>query len=418
MLNYKFNANAAYLVAVSFSADSMALLDMLQKEGIKPIVCCVNYRFGPHCEFDYQSLRSYCKEKGLPFEYFDTATLPEEKKYHEGDVFSDWARKARYEFFHSVYAKYDAEALFLAHQMDDLLEVYLNEKAGKGHAKFYGMSPVAEVGGMLVIRPLLEWTHHDLVAYDKEHRVPYSERSEQYEEEHIRSDLRKNVISKLNAVDRDNLLNEMKAKKDNEIQLTNDLRKKVQDGDELDIRALIALPRDEFAAVLTDFCMNSPEPYLLKAKDIKAIREFILSRKTNDAYPLKGSTYLIKEYDVVFLGKQFKILPYTYVLEAPGKLSNEHFDLDFSQGAEDRGIKAEDYPLTIRTAIPSDTFANHGYLQNVLRAYSVWKMPAKLRHLWPVFLNKDGKIVYVPRYAMNFREYHSSVLKLHMPEEL
>ena len=32
------------------------------------------------------------------------------------------------------------------------------------------------------------------------------------------------------------------------------------------------------------------------------------------------------------------------------------------------------------------------------------------------FLDKNGKIIYVPRYARNFQEYHSSVLKLHLPD--
>ena len=41
MLDYKFDKNGTYLLSGTFGPDSMALLDMVQKEGIKPIVCCV-----------------------------------------------------------------------------------------------------------------------------------------------------------------------------------------------------------------------------------------------------------------------------------------------------------------------------------------------------------------------------------------
>jgi hypothetical protein len=29
-------------------------------------------------------------------------------------------------------------------------------------------------------------------------------------------------------------------------------------------------------------------------------------------------------------------------------------------------------------------------------------MPLKLRKMWPVIKNKDGKVIYVPRYKENF----------------
>lgn len=415
MLNYKFNPQSTYLVAVTFGPDSMALLDMLQKEGISPVVCCVNYHVSPTADEDYGNLRAYCQEKGLEFEYFDTYNLKPEDKLKEGEDFKFWARKVRYGFFREVYVRRDAEALFLAHQLDDIIETYLLEKEGKEIQGKYGLAPVNEMDGMLVVRPLLSWTHHDLVSYVEEHHIPYSKQSEVFEIEHIRNGIRKNVIAHLNAVEREQILEEMRAKKEGEIRLARSLQTAIDEGEELSIRSLIALPKDEFASTLVRFVSKADEPVKLHASDFDAIRKFMLGRKTNDVYRLSENVCLVKTYDLVFLSKQFDTLPYTYVLEAPGKMSNEHFELDFSMGAEDRGITEADYPLTIRTAIPSDTYVSHGFLQNVYSAYSVWKMPAKLRYVWPVFLNKDGKIIYVPRYAMNFRETHTSVLRLRLP---
>ena len=37
------------------------------------------------------------------------------------------------------------------------------------------------------------------------------------------------------------------------------------------------------------------------------------------------------------------------------------------------------------------------------REFINWKMPNELRAKWPVIVNKDGEIVYVPRYNVNFK---------------
>src|SRR5574344_710864 len=142
-----------------------------------------------------------------------------------------------------------------------------------------------------------------------------------------------------------------------------------------------------------------------------------LDREPNLTYKLKDQFYLVKEYDTLTIMTDPDELPYTYTLDKPGKMSNENFDLDFSNGAEDRGIHAEDYPLTIRTAIPSDVYTYGGYLVPVRKMYREAGMPPRLLAIWPVFVNKDGKIIYVPRYKKGFSEYHSSVLTIHVKND-
>ena len=107
-------------------------------------------------------------------------------------------------------------------------------------------------------------------------------------------------------------------------------------------------------------------------------------------------------------------MPYSYTLEKPGKLKTEVFDLDFSMGAEDRNIHDYDYPITIRSALPLDVTTFGGYLVSVRKMLMASGMPRKLLKVWPVFLNKDKKIIYIPRYKKNFQEYHTSVLKINV----
>ena len=411
MLDYKFDNSSSYLVAGTFGSDSMALIDMMIKEGVKPIVCSINYHKFEGSDSDFASLKSYCEKNGLIFEGFDTDSLPEEEKYHQGD-FKEWARKLRYGFFKKIYDKYNASALFVAHQQDDLIETYLLQKQRKRRLAHYGLSPISTVNSMVVVRPLLNYSKSDLQEYDEENHVPFSASTSKMEDEHMKNSIRKDVISKMSEIDRENVLDEMRLANDETIGLQRSINHTIEEGEELDIRALIALPEDGFVSAITKLVSSAPEKISLKAKDFSAIRAFCLAPQPNLSMKLNGSTYLIKEYDVITIGHHPDELPYSYVLEKPGKLDTPYFELDFSMGAEDRNITSDDYPITIRSVLPGDNYVVHGYLEPVRRLYSIWKMPIQIRYTWPVFINKDGKIIYVPRFRLVFRECHTSILKM------
>lgn len=412
MLDFKFQKADAYLVACTYGADSMALVSMLEKEGVKPIVLFLDYRAIENSDEIKENLRKYCEEHELIFEYKDIKEQrPDEAHYKE------WARKARYEFFHEMYEKYDASALFLAHTQDDLLETLLYLKERKGRKSTYGLNPISMIEGMMVVRPLLHYTKEELVSYNIENLVPYSPEVSEYEITKLKDSVHYEVISKLSTTERENLIDEMKQKRDDSIRFVNAVKQGIDAGEELDIRTIIALSQDEFAETILRFVHRVDPTVKISSKKLAEIRSFLLSKVSTDSLKLKGDTYLIKEYDIITVGKNFEHLPYTYVLEREGVLSTDEFDLDFSNGAEDRGIKKEDYPITIRSALPTDMYVVHGYLQHVRSMLSSWNMPVNLRYLWPVFVNKDGKIIYVPRYRKQFVEYHTSVFKLHLDLE-
>ena len=416
MLDYKFQKSATYLCACTYGPDSMALLDMLQKEGLKPIVVCINYHKFEESSEDYIKLASYCGSKGLTLEYLDAATLPEEEAYHEENSFKDWARGVRYGFFKKIYEKYHAVGLVIAHQQDDVLETYLVTRERSGKKANYGMSTVTVQEGMQVIRPLLNYTREELLEYNEENRVPFSFKKASYEDRFTRSAVREQ-INAMSAIERENLIAEMASANDEKFKLVREFRQSIAENDELEIRPLIALSQDEFITALNAFVAHAPEEIILKEEDYAAIRKLCLSPIPNQSLRLGEETYIIKEYDILVLGRNYSELLYEYTLEAPGKMDTPHFELDFSMGAEDRGITADDYPLTIRTVKPSDKYVVHGFLEPVTSLFSTWKMPVKLRFIWPVFVNKNGKIVYVPRYRRYFHEYHSSVLKMNIGDD-
>lgn len=412
MLDYKFDKNGTYLLSGTFGPDSMALLDMVQKEGIKPIVCCVNYHKFDQSNEDFNRLRDYCDKNGLKFEGFDTDELPASAQLREGETFASWARKIRYDWFKNVYAKYNAVGLLLAHQQDDLIETYLLQSRGESNVTHYGLAKASTYEGMIIIRPLLNFTHDDLLDYDHENRIAYSAQSDAFQNEYTRSPIRKEIAA-MSEIDRERVLMEMRSKNDDAFRLHDSISRDIQVGEELEIRPLIALPYDAFVTTLMEFVSKGKNPVHLTATMVSNIRKMCLAPQPNLSIKLADGVYVMKEYDILTIGDSFDECPYTYHLDAPGVLNTPQFDLDFSMGAEDRGIKAEDYPLTIRTATVSDSVVVHGYLYNVRTMYSNWAMPVEMRNIWPVFVNKDGKVIYVPRYRTNFTEYHTSVLRLH-----
>ena len=417
MISYNFDPTADYLAAVTYGPDSMAMLDMLLKTDAKIVVCALNYHKFAESDQDFELLKQYCKEKNLRFEGLDADQLPEDKQIKDDEPFSDWARRTRYDFFREMYTKYNAAGLLIAHQQDDLIETYLLQKQRNRKLAKYGISEISTNMGMLIIRPLLRYSRQDLLDYLAENRVPYSASFSRFEDEMMRNPIRRDIISKMTEIDRENLIAEMEAINSETASLVKDFDEDIAEGEELEIRALIALPADEFARTLVKFVSASPDHPSLSADDIADIRKLCLAPQPNLIKKLKGNTYIIKEYDVLTIGNNFEALPYSYVLEGPGEMHTDQFDLDFSMGAEDRGITKDDYPITIRSALPADNYVVHGYLEPVRQLYSFWKMPVKLRYLWPVFVNKDGKIIYVPRFRHNFQEYHTSVLKLHVKVE-
>ena len=410
MIDYKFKSKGTYLVSCNFSPDSMALVDMLLESKVKPVVCYIDYG-NPELAGDIEGLQQYCDSKGLILEVRKAPEMPAGE-----EDYSSWSRAVRYDFFKEIYDAHNASAIFLSQSQDDLLESYMYQRDHKKPKNKHGMGATVIIHNMVVVRPLLHLSRQDLIEYAEEHRIPYSKHAAEFELHHTKSEYFRE-INALSEIERDNLIREMEYRNDEAIKMNNELKERIDEGEELDIRALIALPPDDFAATFDRVLSAANEDIEITEDLLKEIRAFCLSSSPNDSLWLAGGTYLIKQYDIILIGNRFDELPYTYILEKPGILDTPNFYLDFTGGAEDRRIHESDYPLTIRSALPYDTFVVDDFLESVHTLYSLWKMPLRLRYIWPVFVNRNGRVVYVPRYRRNFSEEHTSILKMKLKDE-
>ena len=75
-MEYKIIKGRNYLLACSFSAESMALLDWLLRRNCHPIVLFVDYKEAPSSAEDLVGVKQYCAENGLVIEVCDATKIP------------------------------------------------------------------------------------------------------------------------------------------------------------------------------------------------------------------------------------------------------------------------------------------------------------------------------------------------------
>ena len=142
------------LVCVSGGADSVALLDVLQRGGYDCVVAHCNFHLrGEESDRDEAFVRQLGED--VKVKHFDTTTYA--KEY--GLSIEMAARQLRYKWFAQVAEDEGCKAIAVAHHQHDQAEtVLLNLKRGTGIRGLCGMrakSPNPEGGDTPVIRPLL-----------------------------------------------------------------------------------------------------------------------------------------------------------------------------------------------------------------------------------------------------------------------
>ena len=384
--------NKKYVVACSFGPDSMALLNMLISEGYDVVVAHVNYHKRDASNFEEESLKKYCKDHNVQIEVLDTSGLTCNKNFQE------WAREVRYSFFKKVLDKYNAKAVLVAHHQDDLIETYLMQKQRGGFVKNPGIAEKTTIFDVEIIRPLLSYSKADLLKYDVENNVPFSIDCSNLTDDYDRNKIRHNIVEKMSKEERDKILFEIEmiSKQDVEFNTA------------WPINDFLNLSDYQMTMDISDFIETHSKHIDISSKFIQEIRQALTSDKSKIEIRLSGKLFLLKDYDEVrFVNKEMKTI-YRYELNKDDKVDDDLFEIDFSHGQEERNIKDVDYPLTIKPIQKDDVLKIKDYECKVRRLFIDWKVPHYLRDCWPGIYNKDGKLIYVPRYRKDFVDNHTS----------
>ena len=386
----KLNKSKKYLLACSYGPDSMALFSMLLKEGYEFDVAFVNYNLRKESNQEEADIKVFCAENNIKL--FDKSV----KDYEPGNLEAQ-CRSIRYQFFKELSDKNHYECVLVAHHQDDLLETYIMQKNRKNLVKHHGLAENTKIFDVNICRPLLSFTKQQLLDYCNDNQIPYSLDITNYEDSFLRNRIRHSIVEKMNAQERQNLLKEI----DNKNKQLDLMFKKLNGLDLHLCETLLRLNTIEQLYALNELC-HEVSGYSVSASFGQQIIEALKSDKPNIVIPFHRSISFVKSYDRCYFTHENSIL-YSFVINEPSVFDCEYFHLDFTKDTENRNVRFDDYPLTIRNARPNDEYLIKDYIVKVNRLFIDWKMPLELRKRWPVILNKDGRIIYIPRYQKDFK---------------
>lgn len=196
------------LVALSGGADSTALLLILsflsKEKEFSVFAAHFNHGIRDEADGDESFCRSLCEKYGVPF-FSKKEDVPLYAK-ENGLSLETAARKLRYEFLYEMKEKTGADAIATAHHADDSAEsILMHILRGSGMAGLVGIRKksvlrVMKEGGekeLTLIRPLINETKEELLAFLSEKGQEYRVDSTNYQDDAARNFLRLSVIPKI-----------------------------------------------------------------------------------------------------------------------------------------------------------------------------------------------------------------------------
>lgn len=185
-----------YLVALSGGADSVCLTLAMKQLGydIEAAHCNFHLR-GQESVRDENFCRGFCAANGIPLHvtHFDTLGFARLRKMSVEMA----ARHLRYAYFDGLTADIGAQAVCVAHHLDDSVEtVLLNLIRGTG---IHGLTGIKAANGN-VRRPLLGVTRHDIVNALNEAGQDYVTDSTNLVDDVVRNKIRLDILPIMRAI--------------------------------------------------------------------------------------------------------------------------------------------------------------------------------------------------------------------------
>ena len=376
------------VVACSGGPDSMALLDQLNKQGRDIVVAHVNYKHRDTADRDENIVKEYCQKYGIPVR----VCYP----IHEKGNFQAWARDVRYAFFEEVADEFDTKLLYVAHQMDDVIETYFFQKKRNMICDYYGLKQESSRHGYKIIRPLLSYTKAELQMYCVENGVSFGIDESNLTNHYTRNVIRHTQIEKMSRKEKEEWIlkieeeNAVWKKQRNQINL-------FLKGWNYDIQLL--LNQENAWLYLDSFLFNTLHHHFsrkymeelciqLKSNVLIEIENYLLERHNNKLY------FLPKPKDVNYKLNALKIGEY------------EDFTI-LSQGNRIEGVSVEasDFPLIIRRVRANDSIKMRFGNKNVHRFFVDRKISKIQRKYWLVVENKLGHVIFVPGLGCDVEHY-------------
>lgn len=391
MLN--LDKNQKYLLACSHGPDSMALFFMLKEEGYNFEVAHVNYHLREESDQEQKELEAYCAKNGIKLYVKEVTESLGETNLEEQ------CRIIRYTFFKELVNHHHFYAVLIAHNQDDVIETYLMQKTRQNLVEFFGIKEKPIIFDTKIIRPVLQFSKQELLMFCDINKVEYSIDKTNLQDVFLRNKIRHQVVEKMTKEEREKILKEMALENEKLAKI----QEKISQIKTKNIEEYNRLNDDEFLYVIVRLGRALKPSFTMSRAQGLEIRKIFKSNKANVSVDISGLK-LVKSYDTFDLIEDKNDQDFAFEIKEPMVLDTDYFFLDFRGDTTNRNVTLNDYPLTVRNAKPEDTYIISGYSKPLRRLFIDWKVPLMLRKRWPVIVNKEGTIVYVPRYQKNFKK--------------
>lgn len=178
------------LLAFSAGVDSTALFFLLKKENIPFDMAMVDY-----------NRRAQSKEEVA---YANELATRFDKKLHLKSVlltdtnFEAQARSSRYGFFAELCRSFGYGTVITAHQLNDRTEwFFMQFVKGAGTIELLGMDYIAKEEEYTLVRPMLDISREEILAFLKQEAIPYYEDASNDDDSHTRNLFRHAITNKL-----------------------------------------------------------------------------------------------------------------------------------------------------------------------------------------------------------------------------
>ena len=370
----------------------MALFYYLLNKDIDFEVAHVNYHILDQADNDEAGIKEFANKYNIKVHVLSTF-MP------KGVNEEIWARDVRYEYFVKLAHELNIKNVLVAHNEGDNIETYFLQKKRGGVYLTYGLEKERKRDDIKIIRPLLDITKQDLEKYCIDNKISYSIDPSNFDSKFQRNAIRKELV-KLSKSEKERILVEIKQKNLQNLTILSKyeslgLPKYINTKSEL----FKKMTNEEFQLMLI---------YLLKKKNIFVpisegrvvnLREIINQNKATHQERINDEYFLSYDYGIIRIVKKTK--KYEYRL---GDLNSKNEVFSLNKDSELLGLLKNKFPITIKPAIEGDSYRFNYMTLKVKREFISWKMPSYLREVWPGIFDKNGYLVYVPRYQSNLKK--------------
>ncbi|MFS0881661.1 tRNA lysidine(34) synthetase TilS [Metabacillus niabensis] len=435
-----FEKGSAIVIGVSGGPDSLALLHLLNNMRetwqLKLIVVHVDHMFrGEQSEAEMNFVLSYCRDLDIICEAKQIDVTEYARRHQLSSQVA--GRECRYQFFKEVLDKYQAHYLALGHHGDDQIETILMRLVrGATGTSLAGIQMKRKFHHGFIIRPLLPYTKEEILNYCREQQLlprfdPSNEKTN-----YTRNRFRKYVLPFLKKenplvherfqhfsetlLEDETYLQELTKKYLNTV-----LKRKEKSKVEIEINGFLELPMplQRRAIQLILNYLYGTIPASLSSIHIENLLTLLSQNHPSGSLDYPNGLKVIKSYqNCLFTFEQEEVKAYYYELDFPSSLILPNGYVIKSELVRNASIKRDrnetfllnmdsfDKPLIVRTRKPGDKIQLKGMIgrKKVKDIFIDEKIPIHNRSSWPIVLDGNGRILWIPGLKKSMYEAEST----------